>query len=204
MISSVVLIISIVIILAGKLAWSFKLVSPASCLSSPLSISSLRNFPVGYFCGRPRTTTTVTRNSQRKEKRMRNSSDNNKFELGRLQTRLFMTMKDLPGDAINYSTVPKIGKFTANTIPAGLLKDHSTKVGTWGLIRIFMGSLEYSIAGTDGIETSYVLTTDTPGIIEPTVVHSVKPLTDDVEFQVEFYRQENTGPVEEPREGLDE
>jgi tellurite resistance-related uncharacterized protein len=40
------------------------------------------------------------------------------------------------------------------------------------------------------------------GVIEPTKLHSVKALSDDVEFVVEFWRRPGTGVVDEKREGL--
>jgi tellurite resistance-related uncharacterized protein len=117
-------------------------------------------------------------------------------------------MKDLPNGVVKYSQVPKTGgAFSAadNNIPKGLLKNHSTKDGTWGVIRVLQGKLQYQINGNDDIENTdeiIELDVDTVGIIEPTVFHQVAPLTDDVEFVVEFHRLPNTGPVDEQREGL--
>jgi tellurite resistance-related uncharacterized protein len=111
-------------------------------------------------------------------------------------------MKELPKDAIQYSQVPKGDKrFTATTIPRGLLKEHNTKAGTWGVIRVFQGQLRYQI--NQPVRSVHALTPNSPpGIIEPTVKHEVAPLTDDLEFVVEFHRLPNTGPVDEKREGL--
>lgn len=109
----------------------------------------------------------------------------------------------LPPDLVKYSQVPKEGKpkFTANTIPKGLLKDHTTKAGTWGLICVSQGTLEYTILEPQ--RTVFRLTADTPpGVVVPQNLHHVKALTDDVEFVVEFYRLPGTGPVDEKREGL--
>jgi tellurite resistance-related uncharacterized protein len=111
-------------------------------------------------------------------------------------------MPVLPADVIKYSQVPAMGsQFTAESIPSGLLKQHSTKQGTWGIIRVSLGMLSYQI--NEPIVREFVLTPDTPpGIIEPKVLHQVKPLTDDLEFVVEFLRLPDTGPVDERREGL--
>lgn len=120
-------------------------------------------------------------------------------------------MKELPSEVVQYSQVPKPrkqdtpGAFTATTIPAGLLKNHSTKDGTWGIIRVRQGKLNYIIRASekeDDVEAVFVLDCTTPGVIEPSVLHHVAPLTDNVEFVVEFYRLPNTGPVDEKREGL--
>ena len=117
-------------------------------------------------------------------------------------------MKDLPSEVVQYSQVPKKedpGVFTATSIPKGLLKNHSTKAGTWGVIRVRQGQLNYVITAADDQEkeeAAFVLDVAAPGIIEPLVLHQVAPLTDDVEFVVEFYRLPDTGPVDEQREGL--
>jgi tellurite resistance-related uncharacterized protein len=109
-------------------------------------------------------------------------------------------MKNLPDDVVLYSQVPKNNpSFTATTIPKGLLKNHSTKDGTWGVIRVLKGALQYKIEDQPEI----LLDSGNPGVIEPQVLHSVSPLSDDVEFVVEFYRYPETGPVDEPREGIE-
>lgn len=129
------------------------------------------------------------------------------------------SMPVLPSNVVKYSQVPKqAGKvFTADTIPKGLLKQHSTKDGTWGVIRVFKGELGYVLeepAHEASHKTSkddadekdngktFHLTKDCHGIIEPRRLHHVTPLSQDVEFVVEFYRVPGTGPVDEKREGL--
>ena len=108
-------------------------------------------------------------------------------------------MPELPSAVVQYSQVPtaKGKRFTATTIPKGLLKQHSTKNGTWGVIQVFQGRLEYQI--NEPAVRKFELDENHPGCIEPTVLHQVKPLTDDVEFVVEFYRLPGTGPVVETR-----
>jgi len=118
-------------------------------------------------------------------------------------------MPILPKEVIKYSQVPK-GKegndfFTATTIPKGLLHKHSTKKGTWGVINVSKGTLEYVIQRGDDsnpIQDIFELKAPAEGIIEPQILHHVKAKTDDVEFVVEFHRFPNTGPVNEQREGL--
>ena len=95
--------------------------------------------------------------------------------------------------------------FTKDDIPKSLMDRHSTKRGTWGIIRVSSGRLLYSKLNNNEGGDHYdidVLDMYTPGMIEPTVVHEVSPLTDDVEFHVEFYRFPNTGEVDELRERL--
>lgn len=89
-------------------------------------------------------------------------------------------MKTLPDHVQQYNASPV---FTESTIPAGLLKDHNTKNGVWGLIRINEGELEYTIDDKE----IHVLTPEMQGVIEPEIVHHIKPLGA-VSFFIEFYK----------------
>jgi tellurite resistance-related uncharacterized protein len=104
-------------------------------------------------------------------------------------------MPPIPPEAVQYAQLPAQGKcFTASTIPKGLLKQHSTKQGTWGVIRVSKGQLEYQIhreasdEGQSEGKHTFVLDASRLGIIEPTIMHQVRPLTEDVEFTVEFHK----------------
>jgi hemoglobin len=78
--------------------------------------------------------------------------------------------------------------FTETSVPPGLLKDHSTKAGTWGLIHVFEGRLRYRITDSRRLPYESVLTPDGRlGIVEPTILHNIEPL-ESVRFQVEFFR----------------
>jgi tellurite resistance-related uncharacterized protein len=97
---------------------------------------------------------------------------------------LKMAMAELPSNVEKYTQLPSLEScFTNDFIPAGLLKDHSTRDGTWGVIRVKTGKLQYNVG-----DESFELTLESPGIIQPSVKHSVKSLSDDLEFVVEFYR----------------
>ena len=101
---------------------------------------------------------------------------------------------------VKYSQVPMRGGFTKTTVPRGLLNRHNTKEGTWGVINVSSGKLQYNIH--EPAESVHVLEPNKRGIIEPRMYHHVVPLTDDVNFVVEFYRKPGTRPVDEQREGL--
>ncbi len=88
---------------------------------------------------------------------------------------------ELPGHFIPYKKTPV---FTHDTVPAGLLKDHSTGPGTWARIHVMEGQLRYFVPIWD-LDT--VLSPDQPGIVVPEVLHSVAPLGQ-VRFYVEFHR----------------
>ncbi|MEM7213575.1 MAG: DUF1971 domain-containing protein [Pseudomonadota bacterium] len=74
--------------------------------------------------------------------------------------------------------------FTPQTVPVGLLRDHKTRAGTWGVIHVLSGELQFRVASTGGQTT---LTPGMTGLVEPEVLHSVE-LSDDASFYVEFWR----------------
>lgn len=75
-------------------------------------------------------------------------------------------------------------EFNASTIPAGLLHDHRTKPGVWGVIQVLEGALEYHVL--EPVEERHVLIPGRPGIVEPAMKHQVMPLGP-VRFHVEFH-----------------
>ncbi|MBU2755425.1 DUF1971 domain-containing protein [Acidithiobacillus sp. CV18-2] len=87
----------------------------------------------------------------------------------------------LPADVRPYRRTPE---FTEATIPAGLLRHHSTKPGVWAMIHVLEGTLEYRIL--EPVEERHLLTPGHPGVVEPTVPHEVAPLGP-VRFYVEFH-----------------
>lgn len=90
-------------------------------------------------------------------------------------------MKILPPNLIAYKKTPI---FSGETVPPGLLKTHTTRVGTWGKICVVKGRLLYIIE-KDPIE-EIELDSEKFGVVEPQVPHHVVPIGD-VEFYVEFY-----------------
>tara|TARA_B100001750_G_C15426791_1_gene555964 strand:- start:877 stop:1146 length:270 start_codon:yes stop_codon:yes gene_type:complete len=89
-------------------------------------------------------------------------------------------MKSLPEHLQQYSTSPV---FTEETVPKGLLKDHNTKSGVWGLICVNEGELEYIIEDKETL----ILSPKNKGVVEPEVKHHIKPLGA-VTFYIEFYK----------------
>lgn len=90
-------------------------------------------------------------------------------------------MKTLPDGLEAYRRTPE---FTEDSVPAGLLKDHQTKDGVWGVIHVLSGSLGYVIPSTG---ERHELEPGRDGIVEPTVPHHVA-VTGPVRFFVEFWR----------------
>lgn len=73
--------------------------------------------------------------------------------------------------------------FDENTLPAGLRKEHRTKAGVWGIIRVLDGRVRYRIL--DPISEK-VLDPDHPGLVLPDQPHFIDPLGP-IRMQVEFY-----------------
>jgi tellurite resistance-related uncharacterized protein len=71
--------------------------------------------------------------------------------------------------------------FTEATLPLGLRRDHSTKAGTWGVIRVLEGRLLFEAGGR-----IRVLTPEQPATIAPQEKHRVEPLGA-MRMQVDFY-----------------
>lgn len=91
-------------------------------------------------------------------------------------------MKQLPESVIAYKRTPE---FDENSVPNGLLKSHQTKDGVWGKIVVLDGRLQYTILEPE--QEVVLLDADNHGVVEPTVLHEVKPVGK-VKFYVEFYR----------------
>ncbi|HEY6131011.1 MAG TPA: DUF1971 domain-containing protein [Halioglobus sp.] len=91
-------------------------------------------------------------------------------------------MKQLPENVVPYKRTPE---FNEGSVPKGLLHAHQTKEGVWAKIVILEGRLQYSINEPEEVIT--ILDENIFGVVEPTVLHEVKPLGK-VRFYVEFYR----------------
>lgn len=97
----------------------------------------------------------------------------------------------LPPDLVPYR---RTAEFTESTVPPGLLRAHTTKVGAWGLIHVLEGRLAYRITDPRKPASETILTAESPpGVIEPTVLHEVEPLGP-VRFYVEFLRAPEAAP----------
>jgi tellurite resistance-related uncharacterized protein len=75
--------------------------------------------------------------------------------------------------------------FDETTLPAGLRREHRTKPGVWGVIRVLEGELRYRILEPP---SEVVLEPARPGIVLPNQPHCVEPIGA-VRLQIEFYDQ---------------
>jgi tellurite resistance-related uncharacterized protein len=87
----------------------------------------------------------------------------------------------LPRGLVAYRQTPV---FDEKTIPAGLLREHRTRPGTWGVITIVEGHLRFRLLDPPSEAT---LSPGHPGIVAPEQPHEVAP-DGPVKFFVEFYR----------------
>ena len=90
-------------------------------------------------------------------------------------------MKKMPA---HLSAYKKTKTFDQDSIPKGLLNEHTTKEMVWGKIIILEGELLYIITETGN---EYKLNMNKFGIVEPEIKHRIAPLGK-VKFYVEFYK----------------
>ena len=90
--------------------------------------------------------------------------------------------RELPPPASPYR---RTSVFTESTLPASLRREHRTKPGVWGVIRVLDGRLRYRVLNPI---SEVVLEPGHPGLVLPDQPHLVEPLGP-VRMQVEFYRQ---------------
>ena len=104
-----------------------------------------------------------------------------------------MEMDKIPEGFKAYKRTPL---FTSENVPKTLLHRHNTKGGSWGMIHVTKGTLEYLIFGPP--ERVFTLTPGSPGIIKTMEYHKVTLLDSETEFYVEFYA-ENPDEAQAPR-----
>jgi len=78
-----------------------------------------------------------------------------------------------------YRTTPV---FEAGTLPPPLLRNHSLKSDTWGVLRVLDGAVNYVVTG----QAAMVVERGLPGIIEPDIEHHLE-IIGPVKLQIEFY-----------------
>ncbi|WP_296000645.1 DUF1971 domain-containing protein [Rugamonas sp.] len=93
-------------------------------------------------------------------------------------------MKSIPESAVHYKSTPV---FTETTVPAALLRSHTTAAGTWGRITILEGELLYRITDETVAPEEVLLSPARFGVVEPQIKHEVA-VVGPVRFQVDFHR----------------
>lgn len=93
-------------------------------------------------------------------------------------------MRNLPE---NVSEISRTASYTKETVPAGLLDNHSTKKDVWGKLVVEHGLVLFTF--TDLAETeSYDINEGDFGVIIPEQLHHVELMTEDTVFHVEFLK----------------
>jgi len=77
-----------------------------------------------------------------------------------------------------------------DTLPEAIRNEHSTKAGTWGVLRVLEGEVRLVFRDPP---TTVVVTPDAPGLIAPQAVHHVE-LDGPMRMQVEFHHAPPTLP----------
>ena len=75
--------------------------------------------------------------------------------------------------------------FDETNFPEALRREHSTKDGTWGLLRVLKGKVRLIFLDT---REELLVTAETPAAIPPQTPHYVR-LSGPMKLRVEFYRQ---------------
>lgn len=91
--------------------------------------------------------------------------------------------REMPPGHVAYK---RTNTFTQGSVPPGLLRQHETKAGVWGLAHVVEGALEFVEADKDG-ERRETVTAGQKVVIRPEVSHRVIPLGH-VQFFVEFWQ----------------
>lgn len=97
-------------------------------------------------------------------------------------------MLSIPENFYRYKQMPV---WNLQTIAPWVLGVHNTKVWVYGKINIIRWELEYTLYDEDEKATgeALVLSPSNPWIAFPQQNHSVKPLTEDMEMYIDFYKQ---------------
>jgi tellurite resistance-related uncharacterized protein len=82
-----------------------------------------------------------------------------------------------------HSPYKRTAIFDENTLPAALRREHRTKPGVWGVIRVLEGRLRYRVLEP---ASEAILEPGKPGFVMPDEPHLVESLGP-MRMQVEFY-----------------
>ncbi|MGP1666719.1 MAG: DUF1971 domain-containing protein [Rhodanobacter sp.] len=75
--------------------------------------------------------------------------------------------------------------FDEDTLPAALRREHRTKPGVWGVVRVLAGKLKLSYVDPPKV---LIVSPDSPGLLLPDQPHFVEPVGT-MRMRVEFYDQ---------------
>jgi tellurite resistance-related uncharacterized protein len=96
-----------------------------------------------------------------------------------------MTVDHAAGHSSATMPYTRTAMFDENTLPAALRREHRTKPGVWGVIRVLEGRLRYVVLEPP---SEAILEPGHPGLVLPDQPHRVEPLGP-MRMQLEFYDQ---------------
>jgi len=105
-------------------------------------------------------------------------------------------MPEIPNDFVNYKTTKNL---TKDNVPKMFLHLHNTREGVYGKIFVLAGILKfYGFTDRRGeVEQEITIQTGQIAISPPQYWHRVEFLTDDTQFQVQFYAQKDSQIVQD-------
>lgn len=100
-------------------------------------------------------------------------------------------MTTIPSNFVNYKST---STFTKNNVPKMFIHRHNTRAGVYGKICVLKGTLKFfGFADSKGeVESEILINAEEHTISPPQYWHKVEFLTDDCEFQVRFYADEDS------------
>ena len=89
-------------------------------------------------------------------------------------------MRDMAQSVAPYRSTPI---FDERTLPAALRREHRTKPGVWGVVRVLEGEVKLSFVDPPEV---LIVSPGSPGLLLPDQPHFVEPVGT-MRMQVEFY-----------------
>ncbi|RRD58794.1 SAM-dependent methyltransferase TehB [Comamonadaceae bacterium OH2545_COT-014] len=96
-----------------------------------------------------------------------------------------MSTASTPAKLLPYKTLPE---WTAGAIPAGFLRPHNTREGTWAQLQVLAGTLDFALTSADGqVLERFTFTPERqPPLIAPQQWHQILAASADARCQLRF------------------
>lgn len=105
-------------------------------------------------------------------------------------------MNEIPEDFVNYKSTDL---WTKQTVPKMFLFEHNTKAGVYGKIYVTAGELKFTgyTERRGNIDQETLIKAGEYAISPPQYWHKVEFLTEQTQFQVQFYAQKDSAIVKQ-------
>ena len=87
---------------------------------------------------------------------------------------------------VSVKTYRKLGPFDAASLPAGLLREHRTKQGTWARLSVHSGEIGFVWDDPEGQRNTVILGPGDSIDVPPRVPHHLVPQRGDFSIEIEF------------------